>query len=479
MTAEDTGTSVSQDATVSELPALPHERIWGFWSFTSVNVGLAIATWAFLGGGTLALFVGARTAIAAAVIGNLVGVVLVALTTCIPSAKYGLEQYTALRTVFGLNGIRALVLVMFPLAAAGWNAILAIMFGRAVVNVCNAVLDTDFGASGAVVIGAALIAIVASWLLLVKGPVSIEWVNKIVAPALAVMSVVMLGVILAEHSWSELSAAEPLAPFADAQLNWMIAIELSLGVGFSWWTIMGNLARLTISQRVAFWPNLIGLFLASVVASTVGTFAALVLGDADPTVWMVPLGGVVLGVLALAFVGFANLTSMVGQTYSGSLAVRRAGGAPARRLSWPVLAALLFLPAAVVVFWPAALYDNYFKFLAWVSLVLAPLCAVYFVDFFILRRRTLDVRALYEAEGASRYSYWRGVNPFAFVAVGAGALTYYLLLDPITFEAASAFAYTTASLPAFGVAGVLHYLFTRLLVAPAGKGGYAQGTRAR
>jgi NCS1 family nucleobase:cation symporter-1 len=436
MTTPQHAAQIEGDAAFSELPTLKSERIWGFWSFTSVNVGLAIATWAFLTGGAVALFAGAKTAIAAGVIGNLVGVVLVALTTCIPSSKYGVEQYTALRGVFGLNGVRALVLVMFPLAGAGWNAILAVMCGRAIVNVVNAVAGTQFDPNGGVVITVALVAIVASWLVLVKGPVSIEWVNKIVAPLLAVMSVVMLVLILVQHPWSELAAAQPLQPFGDPEIDWMIAVELGLGSGFSWWTIMGNLARLTTTQRVAFWPNLIGLFLAAVVASLVGTFAALVLGGADPTVWMVPLGGAVLGVLALLFVGFANLTSMVGQTYSGSLAILRAGGRPARRLPWPVLAALLFAPAAIVVFWPSALYDNFFKFLAWVSLVLAPLCGVYFVDFYLLRRRTLQMRGLFEPEGVSRYSYWWGVNPFAFVAVGAGALTYYLLLNPLTYESA-------------------------------------------
>lgn len=468
------GPAVTGDAGTSDLPTLASERLWGFWSFTSVNIGLAIATWAFLSGGTLAFFVGAKTAIAASVIGNLVGVALVALTTCIPSAKYGLEQYTALRSVFGGNGSRALVLVLFPLAAAGWNAILAIMFGRAIVNVSNATLGTAFGPEGAMVIAAALFAILISWLVLVRGPVSIEWVNKFVAPALVLITVVMLGAILTEHSWAELLAAEPLAPFGDPGLDWAIAVELSLGVGFSWWTIMGNLARLTTTQRAAFWPNMIGLFLASVVAGVVGSFAALVLGDADPTVWMVPLGGAVLGVLALVFVGFANVTSMVGQTYSGSLAIRRAGGDPARRLPWPVLAGLLFAPAAVVVFWPGAIYDNYFKFLAWVGLILAPLCAVYFVDFFLLRRRTLDVRALYEPEGVSRYSFWGGFNPVAFLAVAAGGVTYYLLLNPLTFESAPVFRYTTASLPAFLVTGVLHYALTRLVLVPAGKGGYAR-----
>lgn len=68
---------------------LRHERIWGFWQFTSVNVGLAIATWAFLTGGTIALFAGLKTALVATVIGNLVGASLVAVTTCLPSVKYG------------------------------------------------------------------------------------------------------------------------------------------------------------------------------------------------------------------------------------------------------------------------------------------------------------------------------------------------------------------------------------------------------
>jgi hypothetical protein len=100
-------TPAEGEAAFSELPTLRGERIWGFWPFTSVNVGLAIATWSFLTGGTVALFAGAKTAIAAGVIGNLIGVVLVALASGIPSAKYGVEQYTGLRSVFGANSSAA------------------------------------------------------------------------------------------------------------------------------------------------------------------------------------------------------------------------------------------------------------------------------------------------------------------------------------------------------------------------------------
>jgi NCS1 family nucleobase:cation symporter-1 len=456
----------------TELPVLRHERIWGFWQFSSVNVGLAIATWAFLTGGTVALFAGVKTAIAATLIGNLVGVVLVALATCVPSAKYGVEQYTALRSVFGVNGVRALVAVMMPLAGAGWNAVLAIMFGRAVTNVLNAVTGSRFDPNGPMVIAMSLLALVLAWLTLVRGPVSIEWINKVVAPALAVLTVLMLVVLLTTHSWSEVTAAAPLGAFADDRVNFAVALELSFATGFSWWTIMGNLARLTTTQRVAFWPNLIGLFLASAVAGIVGTIAALMLGDIDPTVWMVPLGGVALGVLALLFIALANITSMVAQTYAGGLALIRAGGSVVRRLRWAVLMALMLTPPAVVVFWPAALYDNFFVFVAWVGLVMAPLTAVYLTDFFFLRGRRLVLRELYEPEGRSRYSFWWGVNPAAFLAIAAGAATYALLLNPVTFEAAAVFPYISASLPAFLVTAATYALLTVVWVRPAGKGGY-------
>jgi NCS1 family nucleobase:cation symporter-1 len=456
----------------TELPVLRHERIWGFWQFSSVNVGLAIATWAFLTGGTIALYAGVRTAIAATLIGNLVGVVLVALGTCVPSAKYGVEQFTALRTVFGVNGVRALLAVMLPLAGAGWNAVLAIMFGRALINVANAVFGTQFDPNGPMVVGASLLALFLSWLTLVRGPVSIEWVNKYVAPALAVLTVAMLVILLSSHSWAELSAAAPLAAFDDDRLNFAVALELSLATGLSWWTIMGNLARLTTTQRVAFWPNLIGLFLATVVAGVVGTFAALMLSSSDPTVWMMPLGGLALGALALLFIALANITSMVSQTYSAGLALIRAGGSALRRVPWSVLVALMLTPPAIVVFWPAVLYDNFFVFIAWVGLILAPLTAVYLTDYYLLRRRRLVLRELYEPEGTSRYSFWWGVNPAAFLAVGAGALTYFLLLNPVTFESAGIFRYTTASLPALLVTAVTHAVLTLIWVRPAGKGGY-------
>lgn len=460
------------DATLNELPLLRRERLWGFWGYSSVNVGLSIATWAFLQGGAVAVYAGAKAGIASIVVGYGISTLLVALAPCLPSAKYGVEQFVSLRSVFGAAGARILMIAMSALLAAAWSAVLAIMCGHALANVANAAFDAGLDSSGPAVSVIALVAVVVCWLVLARGPVSVEWINRIVAPGLIVVTVAMLVMIFTETSWSKLAAIPPLSSTGDAHMDFMLAVELNIAGGFAWWPNVGNLARLTTSSRAAFWPNMLGLFATSVLAAVVGAFAALALASEDPTMWMVPLGGVVLGVIALAFVGFANITSVVAQGYSSMVAIRGGGGRLLRRVPWPVLAAGILSPAVVLVFFPGTVYENYSRFVSWGATLVAPLCAVQLVDYFVLRRGKLALRDLYLPSARSRYGFWRGVNPAAFAAVAAGAVTYALLLNPVSYEPAEPFRYLTASLPAVVVAGVLHYVLTLWVVRPLGRGGY-------
>jgi NCS1 family nucleobase:cation symporter-1 len=461
------------DATLNELPLLRRERIWGFWDYSSINIGLAIATWAFLQGGAVAYYVGAKAAIASIVIGYGISVLLVSLAPCLPCGRYGVEQFVSMRSVLGERGARVLMVVMSALLAAAWSAVLAIMCGHALANVVNQLFDTELSSGSVVVSVMALMALAASWVIVARGPRSIELVNRFVAPGLVVVTLVMLALVFTKVSWSELAATPALDPWGDDRLDFMLAVELNIAGGLAWWPNVGNLARLTRSTRSAFWPNALGLFLASAIAAIVGVFAALALGSEDPTLWMVPLGGALLGILALGFVGMANITSVVAQSYSALVAIKGGGGDAVRRVPWAVLASIILAPAAVLVFFPGAVYDNYARFVSWGAIVVAPLCAVQLVDFFVLRRQHLDLRALHQPHAESAYGFWRGWNPVAVTAVAAGAVTYALLLNPVTYEPAGWFRHLTASLPAFVVAGASHYLLTRLLLVRArGWGGY-------
>lgn len=466
------------NATLNELPLLRSERIWGFWGFSSVNVGLSIATWAFLQGGAVAMHVGAEAAIASIVLGYGISCLLVALVPCLPTAKHGIEQFVSLRSVFGIHGARILMVAMSAFVAMAWCAVLAIMFGHALRNVMNQVFNAGFSESGVAVSVIALAAVVFSWLVLARGPISVGWVNRIVAPGLVIVTVGMLLLVFTQTSWSELAAMPPLASTGDPHLDFMLAVELNIAGGFAWWPNVGNLARLTRSPRAAFWPNMVGLFLTSVIAAGVGVFAALALASEDPTMWMVPLGGAVLGVIALSFVGFANATSIVSQSYSSMIALKGGGGRLLRRVPWPVLAAGVLAPAALLVFFPGAVYENYSRFVSWSATLVAPLCAVQLVDYFFLRKRQLRLREFYLPPAQSQYGFWRGYNPAAFIAIAAGAVTYTLLIDPVTHEPMPGFEYVTASIPAVVVAGGLHYALTRLFVQRRGRGGYLPRAKA-
>lgn len=475
--AREGGDVIGDSAAENELPLLKSERIWNFRKFSGMNITLAIATWAFLQGGAVALYVGAEAAIASIIIGYGIAVLLVALAPCVPSAKYGVEMYVGLRSVFGVVGAKLVMVVMTVLVMAAWTALLGIMVGHAMTNVLDEVFDASFATSGLAITVAALLAVVAAWVLLIGGPQAVGKVGNLAAPVLVVITVGMLVMIFTEASWSDITSAPPLYPMEDKHLAFMLAIELNIAGGFAWYPMIGNLARLTDTPRASFWPNALGLFAASSFAAIVGVFAALTLGSDDPTVWMIPLGGAVLGIAVLAFIAFANLTSMVAEAYAGISAISGISD-KVRRISWPVLSALFLTPVAIIALFPETVYDNYGRFLSWVAIIVAPMCGIQLVDYYILRRTKISLRDLYLNAAESKYSFWAGWNPVAFVALALGAATYVALLHPVNYEPNTGFEFIGASMPALIVAGLVHWLGTTLIVRRSRRGGYDSGDQA-
>ena len=85
-TGHEPGENSGLQAAYGTLPLLQKEREWGFGDFSWVNIGLAFATWAFLLGGTTALL-SERDGIYAIVIGNVIGVSIMAVSVCISTGS--------------------------------------------------------------------------------------------------------------------------------------------------------------------------------------------------------------------------------------------------------------------------------------------------------------------------------------------------------------------------------------------------------
>lgn len=461
-----------------DAPLLPSERLWGFWEFTYANSALAIATWAFLIGGAVGLFVGPKEGIAAIVIGNIIGVVLTALATCVATGRYGIEQFVFLRSMFGANGSRIVYFLAVVFLTMGWLAVLGLMFGRSIEGLeglaAGAAAAPQSG-SGLSVLVAAVGAILLTWFIVAKGPTSIKFFNMVVAPALLALMVVMMVLILSKHSFADLMAMKALdPPFEDNTVNFIIAIEVNIAAGMSWWPYVGNLARLTKTERTAMWPNLIGIFGAAALGETVGLLAAVALGNSDPTIWMAQIGGITIGIIALAFVAFANITSMTNILYTSVIGLRQVGTGSLRAMRWEVLALLFCLvPLFLVLFMPG-IYDGFFKFLVWTSALNSALTGIGITDFFLLRKQRLNLRALFASPHDPAYRFWQGFNPAGLIALAVGFIVYVWVFNPQTLSHAPVFVYLTASIPSCVAAGLVHVLLTWAWVRRRGWGDYPQ-----
>lgn len=454
---------LDRESAYGTFPLLKDERTWSGWDFTWVNTALAIATWAFLVGGSTALMVGFQQGVAAMIIGNAIGLGFMVLASVVASQRYGTEQYTLLRGAFGVVGVGILVFTVILVTEMGWSSLLAIMAGRAASQVTSTVIGVELDQYGPTVVIGALLAIVISWYVLSRGPVTIGKFNKWIAPGLAVITFIMFVFLVVNTSWGTLLDAAPLAPFDDETLNFMVAVEFNVGVGVSWYPVMGSLARMTVTRKAAVWPAYGGLLVATLIAQIVGMGAALTLGDSDPTLWMVPFGGPVLGVAVLVFIAFANITSMSSIIYSTILAIRQSSGRLLARIPWKILTASFFILPAILSFFPQFMYEQFMVFVSVSGAFLTAVCGVAVADYFFLRKQRMDLRELHLAQHGQLYAYPAGVNWSGIIALLSGAGFYLWLYNPITLDTQTVFSLITASFPAAVVAGIVYLVATGLL----------------
>lgn len=468
-------TEAVDTAMAESLPLLRGERTWSFVDVLSVKSGLAIATWAFLFGGTTAQFTGFVDGVVATFFGLTIGIVLLLVAVVQPSYRWGTEFFVHQRSVYGAGGVVLFVLVAVLVAVFMWASILATMVGRATVEITRTVSTTSDTEAGGLTTVVALLMLVVAWAILVRGSRGVRALNRLAAPALLVLALWLLVAILQKISLEGLLAAAPIAPVPDRAMNIMLVVELHIAAGLSWFALAGNLARYARTPQSAVWGSWIAYVMVGTLSEVVGLASALTLSSADPVAWMVPMVGPVAGVVLLALLAVANLSSLVGMVQGNAQTLVQHLGAGLQGLGWRRFTAVMLAGVAMlVVLAPAALYDHFYTLVAYLQALFAPAAGVAFADRVLLRGGFVDVRALYTTERGTAYHFWAGFNPTAFVALGAGAVTFLALFDPLAYTGTPVFLHLSATVPAFAVGALLHTLLTRWLVVPSGRGSYPQ-----
>jgi len=434
------------------MPLLPSEREYGTLGANGTCFAYAIATWAFLTGGYAAQLVGAWQGMVCLIAGNLIGVFLISAPLSMSCQRYGIEQIDACKPSFGQNGAR-IILIFYLANMLGWSGLILVMFGNGIKNI----VQTLGYEPGQWLVGAGVaLGIWLSYLLTTRGVHLLSRFNSIITPALIIIVAFMFYMLISSHGWAEIMAAEPLDPLPVAWMNYAVTLELGIASGMSWWGGIGFLARNTKTRRNAIYPEILQLGLIFGVVCTIALFSGLVVGSDDPTQWMVPLGGVVMGVLALLFVALANITSTSVSLFASGLALRHLPGLHKR--AWWQIIVITIIPLTFFIVWPQELYDMGDAFLAYNGTMHAPVGGVLLVDYFLLRKQRLHLASIFEAAPTGRYYYSNGFNVLALACVVIGQITYFMVYNPFTDQSSALFRYCPASIAAFALPALIYYI---------------------
>jgi len=420
-------------------PVPAEDRNLGGVDFFLLWAGVAISLAEIWAGGFLAPM-GFWAGLWAILLGHLIGNTLMALGGVIGS-DHGIMSMVSVRPSFGIRGSNLAALLNI-IQLIGWAAIMLIIGGRAGAALgrpAGGILATDGFWIVAIGLGTLLWAL---W----TGRTLWKILQRVSITALLLVIILMTAVAFGglEAKTAERSA-QPLA--------FMTGLDLVIAMPISWMPLVADYSRSARGTRSAFWNTWVGYFLVSSWMYVLGLQVTLLTGAADPGALILDtMGGIGLAAPALVMVVFSTVTSDFPDVYSATCSLLNISQRlSARTVMW--MAGILSMGVALV--FPMEQYEN---FLLFIGAMFIPLFGVVLTDYFIIRRRRLDLDDLYREDG--QYWYRRGFNLIALAAWASGFAV---------FEAIGIFGIPIGgSIPSMFIAGVIYWIFTPGMKADSG-----------
>lgn len=460
LAAESAESLIREEIARSKLPALPEERILSCFDHTMVQVAWSVATWLFVTGAWTGMATPVPLAIIAALFGCTVPLVLHSFFGVF-FARWGFDQAIGARATFGPLGTKIAILALGIPVYWGWASIPAVMFGRA----ANQIL-TLLGGSGFIcsTVLWSLVCLVIGLYITYKGAVWVKWIFRIASPAMIVLIAIISWVIIREYGLAHILSVKPEGFHDDPLLNFMNAVEINVGLGFSWVFNFAVFTRLCKSESAAYYGTFLGWGILWAVLCIPAILAAAVAGASDPVEVLVTIGGG-WALLYLILLAMANPSSQVCQAYWISLTLRTMFP----RLKW-LYAVLLNVAILVLILIPAA-YDSYGKFITLVAALYGSLGSVWILDI-ILRKFNVNMKDVYDEARTSAYYYWKGINFWPFICTAVGTAVSLLIYNPLTGKVLvpGIFKCLGASIPGALVAMAVYYIVAKVVLMPRGIG---------
>ncbi|MDQ3069095.1 MAG: NCS1 family nucleobase:cation symporter-1 [Acidobacteriota bacterium] len=408
-------------------PTEPSQRTWTTYNIAALWIGMAVVITTYtLASGLMLQGMTWWQALGTILLGNIIVLIPMVLNAH-AGTKYGVSFPVLCRAAFGVRGANVPA-ILRAIVACGWFGIQTWIGGLALHALLTAAWPAWSGIAGGVWIAFGIFWLIQVAIIL-KGLEGIKWLESWSAPLLLGAGVLLLwwaasnggglGNVLRESSRLQ----QGTTPF------WtLFPAALTANVGY-WATLSLNIpdfTRYAKSQRSQMLGQALGLPLTMAAFAFIGvavTSATIVVfGEAiwDPVVLITRIGSPILIIFGAVVVLAAQITTNMAANVV-SPANDFSSLAP-RRVSY--LTGALITAVIGIVMMPWKLYADasayIFTWLIGYSSLMGAIGGILIADYWVVRRQELSVPDLFALEG--RYTYRRGVNPCAMIALVAAIL---------------------------------------------------------
>ena len=410
-------------------PTRAEQRTWTRWNVAALWVGMAICVPTYTLGGVLTAYFGLSVseALWTILIANIV--VLVPLTlNAYPGTRYGIPCPVVLRASFGIIGSNVPSLIR-AIVACGWFGVQTLFGGIAIHLMLSAMFDGWAALGGVGEVLGFFIFWVANLTVVIRGSESIKHLEALAAPLLLIVAIGLVLWALPKISVTEVLSTPPTRAPGEPVFGYFMA-GLTAMVGF-WATLSLNIpdfSRYARTQRSQVLGQIIGLPLTMLLFAGLGvvlTAASVeltgetisdpinLIGKIDNDFWVV----IAMLMIILATISTNTAANIVSPTnvfqnvapkiINEDRGVIITGLIGIALMSWELLKKMGWLDTDVSV---ESLYSNW---LIGYSSLLGPIAGIMIVDYFLIKKQSYDLIALYKDDAG--YPAWNKAGFIAFL----------------------------------------------------------------
>jgi len=419
-------------------PTSVSQRTWTTYNITALWVAMAICIPSFtMASSLVGLGLSPWVAVFNVTLGNLIVLVPMQLNSH-AGTKYGIPFPVFARLTFGAIGAH-IPSISRALVACGWNSIQSWIGGGAVaafvgVFVSSFVNMAPVNVLGAMVDPGQLIGFFVFLLIVLffstRGSEGIKLLQSVGAPILVFLCVALMiwSTTLATgagYAVGDILQASGDNGIVNSNGGFLFVFCGGLTANIAFWATLAlnipDFSRYAKSQKAQFRGQLYGMPTAMFGCAFIGayfaqaTYLAWGVAEFDPTA--------VLGQLDNAFITLITALSVMVITVTTTIAANVV--APANAFSNLVPGKITFNAGVIITILLSILYRPWwifggagayiFGWLGTYGTILAPIAAIFVADYYIVKKRTIDVMALFQGpEG--RYWYQSGFNVRAIIA---------------------------------------------------------------